>query len=113
MSLQSMLEAQAEIDGVDASKARAKKSAAKIQADAPIKFMQLSKGHELSAAGDIFEMGLNQALGTAKKESGADFSSSKLNKVGGNLDLGKFSLFHFVSFLPDHPTDWLFRPCVC
>ena len=82
MSLQSMLEAQAEIDGVDASKAKAKKTAAKIQADAPIKFMQLSKGHELSAAGDIFEMGLNQALGTAKKESGADFSSSKLNKVG-------------------------------
>jgi len=81
MSLQSMLEAQAENEGVDASKAKAKKTAAKIQADAPIKFMQLSRGHELSAAGDIFEMGLNQALGTAKKESGADFSSSKLNKI--------------------------------
>ena len=81
MSLQSMLEAQADTDGVDASKAKAKKTAAKIQADAPIKFMQLSRGHELSAAGDIFEMGLNQALGTAKKESGADFSSSKLNKI--------------------------------
>ena len=77
-----MLEAQAEIDGGEASKAKAKKTAAKIQADAPIKFMQLSRGHELSAAGDIFEMGLNQALGTAKKEGGADFSSSKLNKVG-------------------------------
>ena len=80
-SLQSMLEAQAEIDGGEASKAKAKKTAAKIQADAPIKFMQLSRGHELSAAGDIFEMGLNQALGTAKKEGGADFSSSKLNKI--------------------------------
>ena len=87
MSLQSMLEAQAENEGVDASKAKAKKTAAKIQADAPIKFMQLSRGHELSAAGDIFEMGLNQALGTAKKESGADFSSSKLNKVGEDDDL--------------------------
>ena len=96
MSLQSMLEAQADIDGVDASKAKAKKTAAKIQADAPIKFMQLSRGHELPAAGDIFEMGLNQALGTAKKESGADFSSSKLNKVGENWDLWNFSHFHFM-----------------
>ena len=52
-----------------------------IQADSPIKFMQLTKGNELSAAGDVFEMGLSQALGTAKKEGGADFSSSKLNKV--------------------------------
>ena len=32
-----------------------------IQADSPIKFMQLTKGNELSAAGDVFEMGLSQA----------------------------------------------------
>ena len=58
-----------------------KRKVAAIQADSPIKFMQLSKGSELSAAGDIFEMGLSQALGTAKKEGGEDFSSSKLSKV--------------------------------
>ncbi len=53
-----------------------------IAADSPIKFLQLSRGSELSAAGDIFEMGLSQALGTDKKRSGAaDFSSSKLSKI--------------------------------
>merc|ERR1712226_1787507 len=51
------------------------------QADAPIKFSQLSKTNDLAAAGDIFELGLSQALGTSKKESAADFSSSKLSKV--------------------------------
>ena len=43
------------------------------QADAPIKFSQLSKTNDLAAAGDIFELGLSQALGTSKKESAADF----------------------------------------
>ena len=51
------------------------------QADSPIKFSQLSKGNDLASAGDIFELGLSQALGTSKKESAADFSSSKLSKV--------------------------------
>merc|ERR1711899_430197 len=51
------------------------------QADSPIKFSQLSKANDLAAAGDIFELGLSQALGTSKKESAADFSSSKLSKV--------------------------------
>lgn len=62
-----------------------RKTAAAIQADSPIKFVQLTKGQELSAAGDIFEMGLSQALGTAKKEGTSDFSSSKLSKVRVNL----------------------------
>ena len=76
-----MIDARSEIE--DSSKNSQKKKAAMqvIQADSPIKFMQLSKGSELSAAGDIFEMGLSKALGTAKKEGGADFSSSKLSKV--------------------------------
>jgi len=54
-----------------------------VQADSPIKFVQLNKGQELSAAGDIFEMGLSAALGTNKKEngSGLDFGSSKLSKI--------------------------------
>ena len=43
------------------------------QADSPIKFSQLSKANDLAAAGDIFELGLSQALGTSKKESAADF----------------------------------------
>ena len=51
------------------------------QADSPIKFSQLSKANDLASAGDIFELGLSQALGTSKKESAADFSSSKLSKV--------------------------------
>ena len=51
------------------------------QADQPIKFSQLSKANDLASAGDIFELGLSQALGTSKKESAADFSSSKLSKV--------------------------------
>jgi len=41
----------------------------------------LSKTNDLASAGDIFELGLSQALGTSKKESAADFSSSKLSKV--------------------------------
>merc|ERR1712083_94467 len=60
-----------------------KKSASLLgtQADSPIKFSQLSKANDLASAGDIFELGLSQALGTTKKESAADFSSSKLSKV--------------------------------
>ena len=41
----------------------------------------MSKANDLASAGDIFELGLSQALGTSKKESAADFSSSKLSKV--------------------------------
>jgi len=37
------------------------------QPDAPVQFSQLSKTNDLSSAGDIFELGLSQALGTAKK----------------------------------------------
>ena len=62
-----------------------------FQADSPIKFMQLSKGSELSAAGDIFEMGLSRALGTDKKKGAADFSSSKLNKVRISLSEDKLA----------------------
>ena len=37
------------------------------QPDAPVQFSQLSKVNDLSSGGDIFELGLSQALGTAKK----------------------------------------------
>ena len=37
------------------------------QPDAPVQFSQLSKTNDLSTGGDIFELGLSQALGTAKK----------------------------------------------
>ena len=37
------------------------------QPDAPVQFSQLSKANDLSSGGDIFELGLSQALGTAKK----------------------------------------------
>lgn len=57
------------------------KSGLSIEADSPIKFSQLSKANDLTSSGDIFELGLSQALGTFKKESAADFSSSKLSKV--------------------------------
>ncbi|TRY63097.1 hypothetical protein TCAL_04273 [Tigriopus californicus] len=79
-ALLGMIEARSEIE-VEEKNAKKVAAAAAIQADSPIKFMQLSKGQEMSAAGDIFEMGLSQALGTAKKEGGADFSSSKLSKI--------------------------------
>ncbi len=80
VALGGMLEAQ-ESSMMDQREAGKKTKVATIQADSPIKFMQLSKGSELSAAGDIFEMGLSRALGTDKKKGAADFSSSKLNKV--------------------------------
>merc|ERR1719384_1572533 len=63
------------------SAAKKKVGSLATQADSPIKFSQLSKGNDLASAGDIFELGLSQALGTSKKESAADFSSSKLSKV--------------------------------
>jgi len=54
----------------------------KVQADSPIKFSMLTKNLDLlGAGGDIFELGLSQALGTVKKSSFADFSTSKLSKV--------------------------------
>ena len=37
------------------------------QPDAPVQFSQLSQSNDLSSGGDIFELGLSQALGTAKK----------------------------------------------
>ncbi len=79
-ALAGMLDAQ-ENTSLEQKEAGKKSKVAAIQADSPIKFMQLSKGSELSAAGDIFEMGLSRALGTDKKKGTADFSSSKLNKV--------------------------------
>lgn len=84
-ALLGMIEARSEIE-VEEKNAK-KIVAAAIQADSPIKFMQLSRGQEMSAAGDIFEMGLSQALGTAKKEGGADFSSSKLSKVKNTSEI--------------------------
>merc|ERR1719225_2409264 len=53
------------------------------QPDAPVQFSQLSKSNDLSSGGDIFELGLSQALDTAKKggNSATDFSSTKLSKV--------------------------------
>ncbi|CAB4056829.1 COPB1 [Lepeophtheirus salmonis] len=51
------------------------------QPDKPIKFMQLCGGVDSAASGDIFELGLSQALGTTKKSGSSSFSSTKLNKV--------------------------------
>ena len=86
-----MIEAQGSTEVlVNASK---KKSGtlALTQADSPIKFTQLSKANDLASAGDIFELGLSQALGTTKKESAADFSSSKLSKVSiRNVQFSEF-----------------------
>ncbi len=67
----------------------ARAAAGTVQPDAPVSFMQLSRGwqDQLSAAGDVFELGLSQALGTAKKETRgagkgpADFGSTMLSKA--------------------------------
>ena len=53
------------------------------QPDAPVHFTQLSKTTDLSSAGDIFELGLSQALGTAKK--GKSFYSNKYHLTQMNL----------------------------
>jgi len=74
-----MIEAQGASEILSTNKK--KNLALNTQADAPIRFSQLSKTNDLASAGDIFELGLSQALGTSKKESAADFSSSKLSKV--------------------------------
>merc|ERR1712242_289493 len=60
-----------------------KKSASLLstQADSPIKFTQLSKANDLAAAGDIFELGLSQAISISRKKLIFFFSSSKLSKV--------------------------------
>ena len=79
-ALNGMIEAQGSNEAIVSSKKK-KSSAMSTQADSPIKFTQLSKANDLASAGDIFELGLSQALGTSKKESAADFSSSKLSKV--------------------------------
>jgi len=75
-----MIEAQGASEALLSSHKK-KNLALSTQADSPIKFSQLSKANDLASAGDIFELGLSQALGTTKKESAADFSSSKLSKV--------------------------------
>ena len=83
-ALVEMLEAQGETIDDLLKKGEGKKEAEKlkqfVQPDAPLMFSQLSKNHELGSGGDMFELGLSQALGTAKKPS-ADLSSSKLSKV--------------------------------
>jgi len=78
-ALMEMIEAQGASEILSSNKK--KNLALNTQADAPIRFSQLSKTNDLASAGDIFELGLSQALGTSKKESAADFSSSKLSKV--------------------------------
>jgi len=75
-----MIEAQGASEAILSSNKK-KNLALSTQADSPIRFSQLSKANDLASAGDIFELGLSQALGTSKKESAADFSSSKLSKV--------------------------------
>lgn len=53
-----------------------------MHVDSSIKFTMLTKNSDLlGTGGDIFELGLSQALGTSKKASSADFSTSKLSKV--------------------------------
>ena len=79
-ALNQMIEAQGSCETILAS-GKKKATGLSTQADSPIKFTQLSKANDLASAGDIFELGLSQALGTSKKESAADFSSSKLSKV--------------------------------
>ena len=71
-ALSEMLEAQGdtlmdELLGKSRSKDEKAGKATSTQPDAPVSFTQLSKTNDLGAAGDIFEMGLSQALGTAKK----------------------------------------------
>ena len=55
------------------------------QPDAPVHFTQLSKTTDLSSAGDIFELGLSQALGTAKK--GKSFYSKKYHLTQMNQNI--------------------------
>ena len=75
-----MIEAQGSTEAL-VNTSKKKSGSLATQADSPIKFSQLSKANDLASAGDIFELGLSQALGTTKKESAADFSSSQLSKV--------------------------------
>jgi len=87
-ALDEMLEAQgdtfvSELLGKSKSSDSKDIKAISTQPDAPVHFSQLSKANDLSTGGDIFELGLSQALGTAKKggSSSTDFSSTKLSKV--------------------------------
>ena len=78
-ALDEMLEAQgdtfvSELLGKSNSSDAKDIKAMSTQPDAPVQFSQLSKTNDLSAGGDIFELGLSQALGTAKK--GKPFQSS-------------------------------------
>ena len=76
-----MIEAQGSNEALITASNKKKTASLSTQADSPIKLTQLSKVNDLGSAGDIFEIGLSQALGTSKKENAADFSSSKLSKV--------------------------------
>jgi coatomer subunit beta len=81
-ALDGMLEAQGILESELHAKKSGKAANAEVHADSPIKFGMLTKSSDLlGTGGDIFELGLSQALGTAKKESSFDFSTSKLNKV--------------------------------
>ena len=63
-----MLEAQGILETEILAKKSGKTSTAQIHADSPIKFTMLTKSSDLlGTGGDIFELGLSQALGTAKK----------------------------------------------
>lgn len=63
-----MLEAQGILETEFLAKKSGKTSNAEVHADSPIKFTMLTKSSDLlGTGGDIFELGLSQALGTAKK----------------------------------------------
>jgi coatomer subunit beta len=95
-ALEEMLEAQGDTF-VSELLGKSKKSDSKdikamsTQPDAPVQFCQLSKTNDLSSAGDIFELGLSQALGTAKK--GKLFSSNKSSFLTKFLPKVAMSLF--------------------
>ena len=63
-----MLEAQGILETELLAKKSGKAANAEVHADSPIKFGMLTKSSDLlGTGGDIFELGLSQALGTAKK----------------------------------------------
>jgi hypothetical protein len=63
-----MLEAQGILESELLAKKSGKTSNVEVDADSPIKFGMLTKSSDLlGTGGDIFELGLSQALGTAKK----------------------------------------------
>lgn len=81
-ALASMLRAQADEEQQD--KKSKKKQAAKVQADDPIIFTQLSNNRDSQLGENVFESSLNQALAGTKPTGLSDvatLSSSKLNKI--------------------------------